>query len=1082
MKSILNKDIIRDIKKTKGRFLSILCIVALGVAFFSGIKVGPIVMKNTSDKYFDDYNLMDIRVLSTLGLTDDDVDAVKKITGVEGIFPTYSTDVITNYNSKESTLRVHSIPLDYIKNNSKDYINQVNLIEGRLPQNSGEVVIESPKINNLEIPIGSKINLKSGTDDDIKNTLKTNEYEVVGYIETPYYLSYEKGSSDIGSGRVEAVAIILQEDFNMEAYTEMFVTVKGTKEKNSYNDDYFDVVDKVSEEIENISDARIQVRHDEVVGSAKEELEKGKNEFKDKKKEVDEKLDSASKDIEKFTIQISDAENLIKSKKKQAEIEINNGKVEIKNGEKALNDGYAKYENSKNQFYKNKPEIETKIKEAENNLNGVNTQIQGIKSEISILEDSLQRENLTKEEKDSTNEKINEKKNILSKVNSNYEHGKKELESKKQELKKGENTLTSIKIFLDNNKSKLEAQKLNLVKIESKTKDELNKAEVELKTQNKKIDNAKIELKNSKAEAESELEKAKKRIEDSEDEINKIEKPEWYVLDRNSHYSYAQYENSANSIDALAKIFPVFFFSVAALVCLTTMTRMVDEQRINIGTLKALGYSEGKISKKYIIYALSASLLGSMLGLAIGFTIFPIVIFNAYGIMYTLPSAILTFDVTIAIGVTLLAVGITTLSAYLACHKELKETPSILMRPRAPKNGKRIILERMPFIWNKISFIGKVTIRNIFRYKKRFFMTVLGISGCTALILTGLGIRDSIQMIVDGQYGSLFKYDMTVVLDNDLLNSDIDKISDYISNDKRILKHQFINNENGNIVIDKTEKDITIVVPDSISNMEEFIHLRDRKSQDPIKLDDSGVVISEKIARTLDIKVGDNIELKNSKDKKVKVLVTGITENYISHYAYISPKYYKEVFGRDTEFNMAIGTVKDISNDKESKLGSDLMENDLIKGVTFNSGARENFSNTIKSLNYVVLLMTVSAGILAFIVLYNLTNVNISERIREIATIKVLGFYDNEVSSYIYRENIILTIIGTFAGLGLGKILHQFIMVTVELDSMMFGRVISFKSYVIAAVLTVALGIIVNLAMYYKLKTVKMVESLKSVD
>ena len=404
------------------------------------------------------------------------------------------------------------------------------------------------------------------------------------------------------------------------------------------------------------------------------------------------------------------------------------------------------------------------------------------------------------------------------------------------------------------------------------------------------------------------------------------------------------------------------------------------------------------------------------------------------------------------------------------------------MRSRAPKNGKRILLERVPFIWNKFDFISKVTVRNIFRYKKRFFMTVLGIAGCTALIVTGFGIKDSISMIVTGQYGRLFKYDMSIVIDSDMKDKELAELRKNLSSFDEINKYDLFSYQNGDIKINNTSKEITIVVPENLSTMDNFIHLQNRKTEKSINLDDNGVVITEKMARDLDINVGDSIELINSKDKKSKVKITGITENYISHYVYVSPNNYKKLFDDNLSFNRALGTLKNPSVDVESELAKKLSKVEHLNGSSFNTASKETYEDTIKNLNYVVVIMILSAGSLAFVVLYNLTNVNISERIREIATIKVLGFYDNEVSKYIYRENIILSVIGTIVGLGLGKILHQFIMITVEIQSMMFGRVISTNSYIIAAVLTIVLSCIVNIAMYYKLKSVKMVESLKSVD
>lgn len=1082
MKSILNKDIIMDIKKSKGRFLSILFIVALGVAFFSGIKVSPTVMKNTSDKYYDDYNLMDIKLISTLGLTDDDVSEIKNIKDVKGIFPTYSMDVLTEYKSNQQVLKLHSLELNNMKDNNDDYINRVKLVEGRLPQKSGECVIERNKIEKLKIPLGTKIKLKSGTDKDISDSLKNTEYTVVGYIETPYYLSYEKGSSSIGSGTINKVVMIPQEDFKMDAYTEAFLTVDGAKEEDSYSDKYFDKVDNVTDKLDNISKFRIDKRYNEVIDAANEELQKGKKEFEDKQNEVNNELKKAESDINTYSKQIESGENQLKNKKNEVSLKISNGKNQISLGERELKNGYKQYENHLNEFNENKNLAQQGFIDAQNKLEELNKQIHYLNNLNSSLEEKLNQENLSEEEKNKLTQELSKNNLVLQTLNSSYKNGKNELENKKQQFKEIENKLSSTKVTLDNNKEKLSKEKENIINMEAKSKLEFNKVESELKKQRQKIEKAKEKLTESKLKANDEFIKAENKIKDSEDEIKKIEKPKWYILDRNSHYSYAEYAQAAKSIDALAKIFPVFFFSVAALVCLTTMTRMVDEQRINIGTLKGLGYTTGQIAKKYILYALSASILGSILGLIIGYTVFPIIIFNSYGIMYTLPPVDLVFDVNLATGVTLTVILITTVAAYSACFKELRETPSVLMRPRAPKNGKRIMLERIPFIWTKIGFIGKVTIRNIFRYKKRFLMTVLGISGCSALILTGLGIQDSIQMIVDGQYGSIFKYDMSVILDNNIKNSELADIEKHIKEEDSILGYQFLNNQNGKISVGKDEKFVNIVIPKNTDEFKKFVGLKDRKSQKKIELNNTGIVLSEKVARDLNIKVGDSVEILNSKDKKAEVRVSGITENYISHYAYISKEYYKEVFERDVDYNRVIGILNNESKSSEDKISKKLTSQSGVNGVSFNTGLKENFETTIENLNYVVLIMTISAGALAFVVLYNLTNVNISERIREIATIKVLGFYDNEVSAYIYRENIILTIIGTITGLGIGKLLHQFIMVTVEIESMMFGRIIESSSYLIAAVLTIALGLIVNLAMYYKLKNVEMVESLKSVD
>lgn len=1109
MRSALNKDFIRDILKSKGRFLSIVAIVALGVAFFTGVKSSPIVMKTSSDKYYDKYNLMDIRLISTLGLTDKDVDDIKNIEGVEGVYPTYSIDVISIYNSTEKVLKVHGLDLNKL-NDKKNYINQLKLIKGRLPQKSGECVLEIPKIKALNYPIGSEISLSSGKDDKLSKSLSKSKYKVVGYVETPYYLSQEKGNSSIGGGVIEGAIMIPESDFKMDTYTEMFLTVKSAKELDTYGDEYSNLVKTVTDKIENMKNKLTTRRYNEVVkkaedkiqkqedklSKAKKDFDKGKKEYEENKLKSENEIKEAENKILDASEQIEDGKAQLKNEKKRAFEQIEEGKVKLASAETDLKNGQKKYQTALKKFNSNKKTAESEIKKAESDLEELSNQIDDLKNGNKLIEKQLQNEQLSEVERSELENKLNENLYILSVMQQKYKDGTDKLESSKSELLLGEKKLKETKATLEASEKKIANEKTKLKSSEKLAEEKFKKAEEELYQRENQIEEAKLELKENKAKLKTELNKAKKELQEAEEkiadgeekikdakkQIKKIEKPTLYILDRDSHQSFVEYEGCANSIDALAKIFPVFFFAVAALVCLTTMTRMVDEQRINIGTLKGLGYKTSQISKKYILYALIACITGSILGLAIGFSVFPTVIFFAYGMMYSIENIVYVFSIPIAIGITSLALIIITLSAYMACRKELKETPAILMRPKAPKSGKRILLERVPFIWNRFSFISKVTVRNIFRYKKRFLMTVLGIAGCTALILTGFGIKDSIEMILTGQYGTLFKYDMSLVIQSDMTDKQIYELRKNLSDIDEINKYEFFSYENGDIKVNNTTKEITIVVPENLKKMDKFIHLQDRKTQNPIELNNKGIVLTEKIARDLGVKAGDEIELINSDDKKVKIKVSNITENYISHYVYISPENYTKLFEKDLDFNRVIGILNNPSVKIEDKLSKKLFDIETVDGITFNTASKETFHNTIKNLNYVVLIMIISAGALAFVVLYNLTNVNISERIREIATIKVLGFYDKEVSAYIYRENIILTIIGTVVGLGLGTILHKFIMVTVEIQSMMFGRVIDISSYFIAAVLTIVLSLFVNLAMFYKLRNVKMVESLKSVD
>lgn len=1083
MKKALNKDILRDILKSKGRYFSIMLIVALGVAFFSGIKVSSKVMRNTVDNYYDDYNFMDVEVISTLGLTDDDVDAIKKLDTVEGVFPTYSMDVITNVKDQDRVLKVHALPTDDLSNDNKDYINRVKLIKGRLPKNSGECVVLKPKYDHLNLKIGKTLKIKSGTEDKLSENLKKDNYKIVGLVETPYYLSYEFGNSSIGSGSVDGIMLVPQNDFKTEAYTEMYITAKGAKEQTSFYQDYKDTVKKTEDQIDKITDERIEHRYNEVVGEATDELNKAKKEYNDKKKETEDKINKAEKELKDGKQKIKDGKQELKTKKAETKKQIKDGFKKLDSAEAQLKSGRKQYEAAKKEFESQKQQANSQISSAESQLAPLKSSISSLKSNISGLESQLSNPSISEEEKATLTRTISAYREKLSALEGQYNTGYAKIQSIKNQIKSGERKLARTKSELDRNQRKIKTERSKLYTMEEKAQKEFKKAEEELVKNEKKLVDSEKELEKAKNEAKDEFKKAEKDLKEAEDEIKKIEKPEWYVLNRDKQYSAAEYGGCADSIDALAGIFPVFFVLVAALVALTTMTRMVDEQRINIGTLKGLGYTPGMIAKKYIVYAMSASAIGSIIGLLVGYTLFPTVIYNAYAIMYTVPKVELRTDLFITVLSIATSIFVTTFAAFAACRRELIEAPAILMRPKAPKNGKRILLERIGFVWNSIGFIWKVTLRNIFRYKKRFLMTVLGISGCTALILTGFGVRDSIQMIVDVQFGELNKYSMTASYDSDEKTEDVEYLKSLISNEKGVKEIGMFHNQNAKVMINNKEKEVTVVIPENKNTFKDFIELRERKSHTPIKLDNKGIVISEKAARNLDAKVGDKVKILNENDVSAEAVISGITENYVNHYIYMTNDYYKELFNRNADSNRIYGVLDDsITIDQEDKMASKIIDSTCANGTVFTTGIKDGFSDTIKSLNYVVLLMIVSAGALAFVVLYNLSNVNISERIREIATIKVLGFYDKEVSAYIYRENVILTLIGAVVGLGLGVILHQFIMITVEVENMMFGRLINPLSYAAAFILTIVMGTIVNLVMNKKLKKVEMVESLKSVD
>ncbi|NLV89346.1 MAG: FtsX-like permease family protein [Tissierellia bacterium] len=1066
IKTPILKDIFRDIRKSLGRFLSITLIIALGVAFFTGLKISPQDMKRTADKYYDDYNLMDIRIVSTLGLTEDDLEEVRKIEGIEEAKGAYTMDVLAELDENEVVLKVHSLAQDKA-------INNVRLIEGRLPERPDECVIEKGMNGSYIVPIGSSIKLQSGTDRDLSEDLKNTEYTVVGMVQTPYYLSFEKGSTNIGNGQIRAYIMIPEDNFKLEVYTDIYAIVEGVKELNSYGDEYFPIIDRVTARLEDLARVREDVRYQEIIDEAMEELNKGKEEYFREKADAEKKLADALKEIEDGKEEIAKGEAELAKRERDFLRTIREGKEKLAQGEEDLAKGEREFEEALKVFEANKALAlegfklaEEEIEKGEKALVELETGIQGINM-------ALGNPLLSEEEKIRLNIELEKLTGLLASTKEAVEAGKRELEVQKIQLAKGEEELAKTKEFLASTRRTLEAEKERLLEGERDGLKEIKKAKEDLEKAKADLAKGEEDYLEAKEKADRELKDAWVEIEKAEKEIQDIEKGKWYVLDRNSHYSFVDYKGAADRIDALSKVFPLFFVLVSALVCLTTMTRMVDEQRVNIGTLKALGYDKGAIASKYIVYAFAATLLGCILGVAVGFTLFPTVIFNAYGIMYMLPPVILYFDTFLALGTSLVAIGLTTITAYVACSNELKENAAALMRPRAPKPGKRILLEKIPLIWNRLNFSGKVTVRNIFRYKRRFFMTVIGVAGCTALILAAFGIRDSIRDVVNIQFGELFTYDISIGLEAEGVEH---------LDDDRILGYELISKEGGSITANSISKDINILVPEDIDEINQYIRLRNRKTKNPIYIQEEGVVITDQLSRSLDVKVGDEVVLKNSDDKERKVKISGITENYLLNYVYLSPEYYEELYQREPEYKEAIGLVREKTKEFEDRLSRDLLNKDGITSVSFNTVIKEDFEDTIKSLNYVVMVMILSAGALAFVVLYNLTNVNISERIREIATIKVLGFYDREVSAYIYRENTVLTIIGTMLGLVLGVFLHRYIMVTVEMDNIMFGLEIGFKSYIISVLLTLGFAIFVNLAMYYKLKNVKMVESLKSID
>lgn len=1073
------KDIFREIKISLGRFLSIFCIVAIGVAFFAGIKASAPDMKNSADTYFDKYNVQDIQVYSTIGLTKKDVAAIKKIKGVKSVQPSFSMDTLSQIDSTQMVIKVISYGID-------QKMNKIRVVEGRMPERENECLVEASSATNKlygTFHIGDTIKLQSGTDEALSKSLKHTKYKIVGTCYNPNYLSYEKGSSNIGSGTVNSFIYIQNTNVLKDYYTEVDVCVKGAKDLDCYSDEYFDVVDPVLKKIKKISSKQIDAR----IQSYQSELDEKKQEATDKFKDAENQFNAAQNKIDSGLSEIQSNELKLQNSKDQ----INQGwneyyaNLQLLDNIPTLQNAIAQIEESEKKL----PELLSQKEQVENGLQQINaegdlnTKRTLIQNAIDFIDIALKKlENYpNSSDAETIRIKLNEKKELLQGQLSLIDQAiakKAELEAILPQIQSG---IEQIQAGVAK-KAELQSQLNQLLN----AKNELNNAyvslingQVQYEDGVSKIEDAKNELNKSieqltlsKAEFNIQKHDALRELSDAQLEIDKME-GKWIVLDRNSHYSYRDYGACADRMDGIAKVFPVFFFLVAALVCMTTMTRMVDEQRNEMGTLKALGYSKLQIASKYIIYALIASILGSILGCSLGMYLFPTVIFNAWNTLYNIDQIKFLFQPGLILLASGSVTGITLLATLYSIYSELIEMPSQLMRPKAAKAGKKILLERITFIWKRLSFLQKVTARNIFRYKKRFFMTIIGIAGCSALLVAGFGINDSISDIVNQQYNVIYHYDATVSA----------KTSEITSQIKSLKGVKDVYEEDHLAVTTKIEnKDIstTVHIISNDKKFKDFCTLFNGNKE--FDLDDSSVLISQKMATKLNKKAGDTIKIKDANNKVIKAKIKGVFTNYVGHHIYASESLYKSWNTNAKTTHIYLIKSKKTTKKFERNLGNKIMNIDGVQSVTFYSSLQKNFKDMIKSISYIVVVLVISAACLAFVVLYNLSNVNISERKREIATIKVLGFTRKEVDAYINRETILLTILGSLIGLGIGIGLHHLIMNLAEMDDIMFGRTINSISYVISFVMTIGFSAIINLFMHKKLNNIQMVESLKAVE
>lgn len=770
----------------------------------------------------------------------------------------------------------------------------------------------------------------------------------------------------------------------------------------------------------------------------------------------------------------------------QKESELNAGREQITAGQAEIDAGWIQIQEQENTLAASKAEIEAgeqELEKGQKQLKAAKKKLNKAQKEIDSNAETLA---AGQAELDANVAKLNDSEAQYASGLEQYHSGARQIAENEAKLTSGEQEIAENEAKLADGEKEIADNEKKLADGEKEITDnekKLQDAAKDLKKGEKDLADGKKEYEDAKKDAEDEIAENQQKLNDAKKELEDLEMPEWMVTDREDLPEYTDYGDNADRLRNIGQVFPVIFFLVAALISLTTMTRMVEEQRTQIGTLKALGYKKSAIAAKYICYAFFATLLGSVLGMLIGEKIIPYIIITAYGIMYHNVANTISIDYQpgFALIASAASVVCTVGATLFASGKELQETPASLMRPPAPKEGKRVLLERLTFIWKHLSFSWKSTIRNLFRYKKRLIMTVFGIAGSMGLMLVGFGIQDSISDIAAIQYRELQHYDGMVIEDSDATEEEHAELFEYMKENEQIAHCNRVQMTKISAPKGSSSVSIYLFVPESLSEFAKDVTLKNRITGETYELTDEGAAISEKTASLLGLKVGDMIPLKKG-DKEYKVRVAVITENYMSHYLYMTPRVYEQTFGEKPEYENIVFTMQEYCKDDLEMAGSRILANPGALSISYTSSLASQVDRMLSTLDAVILVLIVSAGMLAFVVLYNLNNINITERQRELATLKVLGFYDGEVSQYVLRENVILTVLGIMFGAVFGILIHRYVITTVEVDAVMFGRNIKPLSFLYSGILTSIFSIVVNGVMHFKLKTIDMVESLKSVE
>lgn len=1137
-KTALLKTSIREIKQSPARFLSILGIIFLGVAFFVGIgATGPDMIKS-ADHYYGKTKLADMSIYSSLGFSAEDKAVLLEEENIQTVNLQYLLDL--PLSQKNTVFRFLSLT-------GKDELNQLHVVEGQLPKAPNEILLDSNLSDAKDYQIGDTFEILAK--DDPENQLKEHEFKIVGFAQSPEFIDNSKrGNTNVGNGSISAFAYLLPEAFQMDAYSRMLISFDDLRTEVAYSQNYVDLMNKNKAQVTSLLAPRKQGRLDEIREKALKELNDNQREIDEANAQIEEgakqlndalkTLEAGKKELEAgqqtFDSEMANAEAQIRYQRDQlvsAQAELDQQRATLESQQQALNQQSKELTAAEEQLeplLAQKATLEASLAQ----LEGVQQQygelvvlldgfaevpeeaqpsaIEAIKSTASALSAQLSASpelsgafgtfaaEVTVENIAETQTVIRSAGDLIEQQRLEVQQSLTTLATQQQELAAarqalvagqaqidaGRDALAQGQAEIDRGFEQLNQGEQTLAEQRQQGQSELDAARQEFETGQEAYEKEAQAFQKLQDETLPDLKAAQRTIDQEREKLDELEPATFTYVLRDDNPGYLEYEENANRISSIATVFPTIFFLIAALVSLTTMGRMIEEKRTEIGTYKALGYKNSEVSLKFIIYSLTAGLTGTLLGLLVGFYLFPTIIINAYGQLYNMTEFPTPWYLSYSlIG---LAVGLfcTVGISMIVLRVDLMSSPATLLRPKAPKAGKTILLERIQPLWRRLNFNQKVTMRNLFRYKSRMFMTVFGIAGCTAMILTGFGLKNSISDIVPIQFNEVWRYQGIVTFDEEASTQAIEEYQAAVSQLDLLSATLGMTSENLTVAqTGKASQEVTVYVPENPAELSDFVSFTERKTGEVYALGDNGVIINEKLAKLFQLAIGDTIELKNGDNEIFEVTISGITENYVGHFAYFSPTYYEEIFGEIPTYNSELLLFSEaLTKEQENQIANDLMKQDRVLNVTFLSDSSTALDDTTEILNIVVWLLIISAGLLAFIVLYNLNNINISERIRELSTIKVLGFYNKEVTMYIYRENIFLTLFGIIAGLFLGRILHGYVLATVELDMLMFSPEIHLLSYLYSSLITLFFTIIVGFVMYQKLKHVDMIEALKSND